>query len=315
MSKTTKAIAASAALVGAAGAGLCALVYEAALNIRLANWFGTKLNFRDPVQDALNQNEYRTGAAHWWEEQDKHEEIIEDKNGNTLHSMIINAQEPSSKWAVIVHGFTSGPDGMAHYAMEYHKRGYNCLLPALRGHSLDTNHYCSMGWYDKDMVVNWINWIVLQDPDAQVVIHGESMGAATTMLTTGETLPSNVKAAVSDCGYTNVMKQYESVLRSKNVPPQPLLTFLNMYSNMKGNFDFNKCSPIDAVARSVTPTLFVHGDADDFVPYSMLQENFDACSAPKEKFFVHGAVHASSANYAPEFYWENVDNFLVKYIK
>ena len=45
-------------------------------------------------------------------------------------------------------------------------------------------------------------------PGAQVVLHGVSMGAATVMMTTGEQLPENVRAAVEDCGYTDVWEEF-----------------------------------------------------------------------------------------------------------
>jgi len=311
-----KLLAGTAAALGAAGAGLSALVFEGALNIRFSQWISGHFNLRDPEQDALGENEYSMMAHAWWDSyEDKHEEALEDKNGDIINCTVVNAEEPTHKWAVIVHGYTSSPEGMCRYAMEYNKRGYNCVMPLLRGHGKDSHRYCSMGWYDKDMVVNWIEWIVLQDPDAQIVIHGESMGAATTMLTTGEKLPTNVRCAVSDCGYTSVYAQYTSVLESKGIPAVPLIPMVNAYSKAIGHFDFKKCSPLEAVKRSVTPTLFVHGERDDFVPFSMLEEVYNACGAPKDKFSVPGAVHASSSNLAPEFYWEQVDKWLAQYIK
>ena len=45
-----------------------------------------------------------------------------------------------------------------------------------------------MGWLDRLDIISWINWIIEQDPDAQIVLHGVSMGAATVMMTSGESL-------------------------------------------------------------------------------------------------------------------------------
>lgn len=314
MSKLKKAAVATAAL-GTATAGLYAFIYEVALNMKVNNWIGSKVNVVDPAQTAASCNDYNSSCGSWWDTHEHHEEIMEDKDGNVLHCIVVPADEPSDKWAIIVHGYTSGPGGMARYAMEYNKRGFNCLLPCLRAHSADTNRYCSMGWYDKDMCVNWANRIVLWNPDAQIVIHGESMGAATTMLTTGEKLPPNVKCAVSDCGYTSAAEMYKAAISTYHIPAFPIIPALSAYSVLRGNFSFYKCAPIEAVARSVTPTLFVHGSADKLVPLHMMEEVYNACSAPKEKFIVEGAAHASSSTHAPEFYWAHVEPFVNKYIK
>lgn len=57
--------------------------------------------------------------------------------------------------------------------------------------------------------------------------------------------------------------------------------------------------------------LFIHGDQDTFVPYDMLDQNYDACaSTVKQKLTIHGATHAKSAQVDPELYWNTVDDFL-----
>ena len=42
--------------------------------------------------------------------------------------------------------------------------------------------------------------------------------------------------------------------------------------------------------------LFIHGDADTFVPSYMTEQNYEACKAPKELLVVHDSPHA--VNYA-----------------
>ena len=137
------------------------------------------------------------------------------------------------------------------------------------------------------------------------------MGAATTMLCTGEKLPANVKAAVSDCGFTSAYEQYAHVVKSyTGLPSFPLLNAFNAVSILRGNADFRKCRPIDAVARSVTPTIFLHGTADDFVPYAMMDRLYEACAAPKAKQPIQDAMHATSVVKDPDTYWKAVDGFL-----
>jgi len=51
------------------------------------------------------------------------------------------------------------------------------------------------------------------------------------------------------------------------------------------------------------------------VPFSMLDEVYNATQGPKEKYVVPGAEHAKAYNKNPEKYKETVAAFLDKYIK
>ena len=87
------------------------------------------------------------------------------------------------------------------------------------------------------------------------------------------------------------------------VVPQGPLPIVRVFAGIR----YRDASPIDAVKRSVTPTLFIHGDADDFVPYPMLQRLYDACAAPDKALWASpGAVHAEAAMCNPEAYAAHV---------
>ena len=83
--------------------------------------------------------------------------------------------------------------------------GFTVLMPGLRGHGESTGHYIGMGWHNRLDMLRWIDEIVRDDPEAEIVLFGISMGGATVMMTSGEALPPNVKVIVEDCGYTSVL--------------------------------------------------------------------------------------------------------------
>lgn len=78
------------------------------------------------------------------------------------------------------------------------------IAPDLRGLRRERGRLCRHGVADREDILRWIDFILADDPQAKIVIHGISMGAATTMMTAGESTPDNVKAFVEDCGYTSV---------------------------------------------------------------------------------------------------------------
>lgn len=75
-----------------------------------------------------------------------------------------------------------------------------------------------------------------------------------------------------------------------------------------------KLPTLKQVAKSKTPILFIHGDEDDFVPYYMMEELYNATSSEKEMLTIKNAGHAKASEVDPETYWTTVSNFTSKYI-
>ena len=318
---TAAGVMGGAALIAGA---VTVVAYECMFNIKLAEQIGKHFSpatipadeeEKAEIQNNLPDNSvFNEKVSEWHSCHNATDLYLTNEKGQTRHAKYFDNGHPE-KWVIVFHGYTSAPGGMFHYALPYGEMGFNCIFPSMIGHGQDENKYCSMGYHDRYMGLDWIDYILLMNPDAEIVLHGESMGAATTMLITGEKLPKNVKAAVADCGFSNCMKEYVHVTKRQMHPALvPLLPVVSKYSELRGNFAFKKCSPEDAVKYSETPTLFVHGDADDFVPYRMLDEVYSACAAEKEKFSVKGAEHAQSSTYDPKLYWTNVYNFLKKHV-
>ena len=299
--------------VGSAAAvlGAGALVYECALNTKVNGFFIKRLNRVAAPEDAPDCEEAYRRDPGWMEKHKGEDQVIATDATGRIHAYIIPSESPSHKWAVLCHGYNASPESTGVFAEHYHKLGFNCICPSMRGWGNDETIYCTMGYHDKDICMAWIDYIVDRDPDADIVLHGYSMGAVAVMLSTGETLPAQVKAAVADCGFTSCWDQYANVIKYyTKLPPFPLLYAVNAASVLRRNFNLRKNVPIEAVRRSVTPTVFLHGTADEFVPFGMMDKLYDACAAPKARQAVEGADHARSVYKDPKLYWTTVDAFL-----
>lgn len=234
----------------------------------------------------------------------------------TIYANIVRHDAPVKKWAICCHGYTSRPSVFAERAIEIYKMGFNVLMPSLRGHGDSESRLASMGWYDRLDVIDWITYILSLDPSAEIMLYGVSMGAATVMMATGEELPPNVKCAVEDCGFTSVWDEFNVQISKKaHLPSFPFLNAARTVGKIRLKYDFKEASALNAVRRSKTPTLFIHGDKDDFVPFWMLDVLYDNAACEKEKLVVHGAEHASAHEVEPEIYWSRVRDFAAKYIK
>jgi uncharacterized protein len=240
---------------------------------------------------------------------------IESFDKLKLHGYKILNKNSNNKWVLTVHGYTSKGIYMSSYAKRFHDMGYNILIPDLRGHGESEGNYIGMGWYDRLDILKWIDLIIKEDENAKIVLHGVSMGAATVSMTSGEELPINIKAIIADCGYTSVWEQFSHQLKAMySLPNFPVMTASSAVARLKAGYDFKEASALKQVAKSKTPILFIHGDDDDFVPYRMMDELYNATSSDKEKLTVKGAGHAKSSKVDPDLYWSTIENFINRYI-
>lgn len=244
--------------------------------------------------------------------EDKH--IYSNDKMLNLHAYCVE-QENSDLWAIIVHGYCSEGKEMFDKAQKFYQMGYNVLIPDLRAHGQSEGNYIAMGWHDRLDIISWVNEIKLQNEDAQIVLYGVSMGAATVMMVSGENLPDNVKAIIEDCGYTSVEDEFAYQLKEIfNLPKFPVIPLASMVTQIRAGYRFKEASAIKQVAKSNTPILFIHGDEDTFVPSYMIHELYEEATCPKEKLIIEGAGHAESASVNPELYWNTIQNFLDKHI-
>lgn len=251
----------------------------------------------------------------WYDENYKQKVTTKSRKGKTLHAMEFRNPSNSNVWAICLHGWTNCKREMSSYAMEYYRRGFNVLIPDLRGHGDSESKYVSMGWLDRLDVVDWINTLVRENPKVKIIIHGVSMGGATTMMTTGEQLPENVALAVEDCGFCGVKEIFvDQCIRKYHLPPKLVIPAASFVNKLMNGFFFGEGSAIEQLKKSKTPTLFIHGSKDDFVLPENLGKVYAACAAPKEKHVFEGAEHAVSGLWFHEDYWKTVDAFLEKYL-
>lgn len=252
----------------------------------------------------------------WFETESNYKEVYMTSRDNLkLHAYEILNKEATDKWVIDIHGYQSSAKEMTNSAYEFLKAGYNVLMPNLRGHGESEGNYIGMGWDDRLDIIDWANEIIKQNPNAKIVLYGVSMGGATVMMTTGEELPSNIKVAIEDCGYTSIWDEFSYMLKDLyELPDFPALNMASLVTRIKAGYFLEEGSAIKQVAKSKTPTLFIHGKEDKFVPYSMLEKVYEAASCEKQKLEIEEAEHALSASVNPQLYWTTIFEFINKHL-
>ena len=261
--------------------------------------------FLRPWVDSL----HRTGALR--------DTSILGREGERLHALYVRAPRPTDRTAVIVHGYTDNAVRMLMIGYLYNRDlGFNILLPDLYYHGESAGRAIQMGWKDRLDVLRWMDVANgLFGGRTRMVVHGISMGAATTMMVSGEVQQPYVRCFVEDCGYTSVWDEFSKELREQfHLPAFPLLDVASGLCGVKFGWTFREASALKQVARCGLPMLFIHGDADDYVPTWMVYPLYDAKPGEKELWIVPGATHAMSYHDQREEYTRRVGEFVGRYI-
>lgn len=244
--------------------------------------------------------------------------FITNDKGIKLHAYYIRAARPTAKTAVIVHGYTDNAIRMFMIGHLYNREmGYNILLPDLQMQGKSEGKAIQMGWKDRLDVIRWMDVArSIYGDSIQMAVHGISMGAATTMMVSGEKMPPYVKCFVEDCGYTSVWDQFAKELKEDyGVSSFPLMDATSLLCKIKYGWSFKEASALNQVKKCKLPIFFIHGDADTYVPTWMVYELYKAKTEPKELWVVPGAIHAKSYKQNPKLYLTKVKTFVDKYIQ
>lgn len=246
--------------------------------------------------------------------------VVMPQTGKRAHALYVRSPHAEGRTAVLVHGYGDNATSMLPIARIYNRQmGANVLLPDLYAHGQSDGEAIQMGWKDRLDVLHWISLApeMFGTPASamRLVVHGISMGAATTMCVSGEQTPQYVKCYVEDCGYTSVWDEFSNEISARfSLPDFPLMYTASWVVKAKYGWGFNEASPLKQVAKCRKPMLFIHGDNDTFVPTWMVYPLYEAKPQPKSLWIAHGSKHAAAyADYKEE-YARRVVGFAEKYM-
>ena len=218
----------------------------------------------------------------------------------------------AKKTAILLHGWRSAP--WWDYGGVFEKlydAGYAILAVSQRALFDSDGTYVTYGVRESDDLLRWIDLVCERyGSDRKIALMGVSMGASTVLLTTGKPLRDAVKCAVSDCAYTKAKELFREGAHGW-LPISRLC--VDLVSRLRTHTSYFPANCLKAVARSKTPTYFIHGDEDEVVPFRMLDELYQACAAPKERWRVPGAKHGEAYASDPVGYEKRILPFLDRY--
>lgn len=245
----------------------------------------------------------------WWDKYQFKKCSIKSFDGLTLKANYFDSQ--SDKTAIVVHGFGQSYIEMQQYCKMFIDRGFNVLVVDNRTHGDSEGTFIGFGWFDRLDLLSWIDYLNKENPDNKLILFGVSMGGATVCCASGENLPKNVCAIISDCAFDNTNRQIDYVLRKKKIIKFLFKKHLYSFAKRVHNFDIYQASPLKQVKQTKVPILYIHGTDDDFVPIDNVFNLYEATPQNfREKYVVEGAKHAMSYVVAGVLYEKKISDFI-----
>lgn len=267
-----------------------------------------------PQNDESKEITARRDADYeWLNSQPLEHFYITSDDGLKLHASLLKTDKPSDKYILAAHGYrchgTKEFDSIARF---YHENGINVFMVDHRASGDSEGKYITYGAKEHEDCLKWLDFMTLTfGRDIKIALHGCSMGSATVMLLCGCDLPSNVKFAVSDCGYSTLKEQLYYNFKQYKLPADICYPLYRQSAKMIANFDPDKVNPVKSLENSVIPMIFAHGDVDKFVPYEMGVKNYEACASEDKVFIsVKDAEHVEAFQRGDE-----LKNTIKEYIK
>ncbi|MCH5164811.1 MAG: alpha/beta fold hydrolase [Clostridiales bacterium] len=232
-------------------------------------------------------------------------------DGVALKATLIKQREGNGRVAICCHGYGAAPRSMQVQAKLFYDRGYDVLLPSMRGHG-ESDGKVGMAWIDRFDLLRWIDKVIqLYGENVQIALCGVSMGGSTVIAAAGMNVPPQVKCVIDDCGFSSQKGVYAAHVKRSHLPVVIALLPLAVGVKLFHGYSLYDAD-ITALAKKMTvPALFIHGGGDKFVPTALGRELFEACASENKQFVeIEGAQHACAYAADPDKYSEAFNAFI-----
>ena len=271
---------------------------------------------KDVTAVSIREKRARRYDENWLDNCPRKELYLPSPNGyiirGTFYQPLI-----TTNTVIICHGVTENKINSMKFIRMYERLGYNTVVYDHRRHGETGGKTTSYGYYEKidlQTVITEIRELIGRD--AILGIHGESMGAATTLLYAG-TINDDADFYISDCAFSNFKVLLRKIVKETiSIDLELAVQISNLAIRLRDGYTFNHVNPIQAVANISKPVLFIHSIPDAFIPVSMAKELYEAkVNGVRELALFEKGAHAQSFNTSPELYEETVKDFLDKYVR
>lgn len=212
-----------------------------------------------------------------------------------LSATLYMHEEATTKWALLIHPFLLSGSTIANsVGPYYYEKGYNIIAPDLRGFG-DSEGSVALGCFESMDMYDWLTKLNAEYDVSQVIVHGISLGGATTNYLSGidgfiNNGPTKINTQlksirelkvvglVEDCGYTDMTEfASESIVKK--------------FSGIDDNFDYYS-KATNSLKYCDLPMLIIHGTSDSMVEPENAETVKNTVKGDVDVWMVDGGAHA-----------------------
>ncbi len=212
-----------------------------------------------------------------------------------IHGWWIPATQPPKGTLLYLHGNGANISAHVDQADRFHQLGLSVFLIDYRGYGQSVGDFPHEAQVYEDARRAW-SYLTQErgiSPE-DIVIFGQSLGGAIAIDLAVE--QPNVGGLIVESSFTSIKAMAEQTGWTQFIPVNWLLT--------------QRFDSLSKVSSLQTPTLYIHGTADELVPPHMSQMLFDATPQPKQLALFANAEHNNLAEIAGSDYLSKIQTFI-----
>ena len=246
----------------------------------------------------------------WYDPLEKTDYTVKSRDGYILHAQFLKNPGDTDRYILISHGYTDNRFGALKYAYMYLELGFNVIVYDLRGHGLNEPAICTYSIRESQDLLAMIQDSRERFRNMAILgIHGESLGAATSVAVLKEKPP--VDFVVADCGFSDIVPVLKGAMKGMHLPGS-LVYLVSVCARIRYGYSFREMRPIESLRENHIPILFIHGAEDSFILPEHSERMKAATKGYAELHLIPGAGHAMSVLTDPKAYQAIVRKFLTE---
>lgn len=247
----------------------------------------------------------------WYEQCPKEDLLVESPNGYFIKGIFLKPLETPNT-IIFCHGVTENKISSMKYAPMFASLGFNTVVYDQRRHGESGGKTTSYGHYEKfdlQAIVQEVR--KLTTPNAILGIHGESMGAATTLLYAGTIADEEVTFYIVDSAYSDLKELlYKIVQNSISIKFKLPVHITDLALRLRDGYSISNIVPKEVIPKIPKPVLFIHNVNDTFIPSYMTEEMYELKEGNKMLQLFDKGDHTQAFNENPYLYKQTVKKFL-----
>lgn len=241
--------------------------------------------------------------------------VLEAADGVKVPGTYYEADDNSKETVILVHGAGGDRVCMAPLAKLYLEQGWNVLTFDQRGHGDNSSDQVSFGYFEARDVECLVDYARQELRAEKVVVHGQSMGGATTGLyATTQHAREYVDAVVLDSPVDSMERMFRGVFSemegSEDIPTDYVVVCGDIYLKLFYGLSFADAETIDKMKENQVKTLVIVSEQDDICFPEIVEELYGNIATDEKAMITMASKHIEGAIDYPDAYIQQVMDFV-----